>query len=76
MNKLNYLIILSLFLRSYCLNYELKSVFSHNYGLFTQGLQYYKGYLYESGGNYGQSTIQIIHPDTGLYYFYFIIIFH
>lgn len=47
------------------LHYTLTSTFPHHSSLFTQGLQYYSGYLYESGGNYGQSTIQIVHPDTG-----------
>eukprot|EP00602_Paraphysomonas_sp_CaronLab_P008782 CAMPEP_0185029546 /NCGR_PEP_ID=MMETSP1103-20130426/15915_1 /TAXON_ID=36769 /ORGANISM="Paraphysomonas bandaiensis, Strain Caron Lab Isolate" /LENGTH=245 /DNA_ID=CAMNT_0027564339 /DNA_START=73 /DNA_END=807 /DNA_ORIENTATION=- len=37
----------------------------HNSKVFTQGLEYHKGYLYESGGNYGRSSIQILHPDSG-----------
>lgn len=46
-------------------SYTAISTITHNSKLFTQGLQYYNGYLYESGGNYGSSSIQIIHPDSG-----------
>jgi glutamine cyclotransferase len=48
------------------LRYTLTTIIPHHASLFTQGLQFSHGYLYESAGNYGQSTIQIIHPDTGL----------
>jgi glutamine cyclotransferase len=47
------------------LKYSVSSTLPHHPGLFTQGLQFYNGYLYESAGNYGQSTLQIVHPDTG-----------
>lgn len=33
---------------------------------FTQGLQFYNGLLYESTGMYGQSSIRIVHPDSGV----------
>jgi len=41
------------------------STFYHNTESYTQGLLYYKGFLYESTGQYGASSLQKIDPNTG-----------
>lgn len=50
---------------SFCLEYELIRRFPHVSRLFTQGLVYHNGYIYESAGMYGESSLAVIHPDTG-----------
>ena len=42
------------------------TTFRHDARSFTQGLEYYNGWLYESSGMYGSSSLQILHPDTGI----------
>ncbi len=37
----------------------------HDIRAFTQGLVYHEGYLYESTGQYGQSTLRKVVPETG-----------
>jgi glutamine cyclotransferase len=39
--------------------------FPHDTGAFTQGLAYHQGQLYESTGNYGQSTLRRVDLDSG-----------
>lgn len=38
---------------------------SHDPRAYTQGLEWHNGFLYESGGQYGQSLIRKVHPGTG-----------
>lgn len=42
-----------------------KAVYPHDAGTFTQGLEFYGGKLYQSGGLYRESTIQLLNPTTG-----------
>ena len=37
----------------------------HDPSAYTQGLLYYDGYLYESAGEYGESTLRKVDPETG-----------
>lgn len=46
--------------------YELRAVLPHAGQPFTQGLVHDGIYLYESGGLYGQSSLRMIDPATGL----------
>lgn len=46
-------------------DFKVLSNFHHDSRTFTQGLEFHNGLLYESGGLYGQSSLQIIHPDSG-----------
>jgi glutamine cyclotransferase len=39
--------------------------FPHDTGAFTQGLAYHQGQLYESTGNYGQSTLRRVDLNSG-----------
>lgn len=43
----------------------IKAVLPHDGACFTQGLEFYNGKLYESGGMYGQSVVRIVEPTTG-----------
>ena len=45
--------------------YEVVNVFPHLKTSFTEGLEYYKGFIYESTGNYGESEILKINLSTG-----------
>jgi glutamine cyclotransferase len=46
-------------------DYTIKKTFPHDNKMFTQGITFYNGLLYQSGGLYGKSSLQIVHPDTG-----------
>lgn len=39
--------------------------YPHDPKAFTQGLEYYEGFLYESTGEYGESTLRKVNLDTG-----------
>lgn len=41
------------------------ATFPHDAGAYTQGLLWNDGYLYESTGHYGQSTLRRVEPKTG-----------
>lgn len=47
------------------LNYEVVAVYPHDPGAFTQGLLYHDGALYESTGQYGESSIRKVELKTG-----------
>lgn len=47
------------------LSYELKSVLPHDTSYFTQGLEFYKGFLIEGTGNYGHSRLVKIDFKSG-----------
>ncbi len=47
------------------LGVEVLSVRPHDPQAFTQGLLWHDGYLYESTGQYGQSTLRQVDPETG-----------
>jgi len=44
---------------------EVISVRPHDTGAYTQGLLWYNGYLYESTGQNGHSTLRKVNPQTG-----------
>jgi len=44
---------------------EVISVRPHDPSAYTQGLLLYDGFLYESAGEYGESTLRQVDPDTG-----------
>src|SRR5215469_1766892 len=45
--------------------YEIVNTYPHDTGAFTEGLFYYKGFLYESTGQNGQSSIRKVKLETG-----------
>jgi len=45
--------------------YELVNTYPHDANAYTQGLEFYKGVLYESTGQYGASTIRKVDFTTG-----------
>lgn len=45
--------------------YKVEAVYPHDPKAFTQGLQFYKGKLYEGTGEYNQSTLRIVDLKTG-----------
>ncbi|MGE5237447.1 MAG: glutaminyl-peptide cyclotransferase [Chloroflexota bacterium] len=45
--------------------YEVVNVFPHDPAAFTQGLIFENGYIYESTGLYGQSTVRKVKIETG-----------
>jgi glutamine cyclotransferase len=45
--------------------YEIINRFPHDVSAYTQGLLYHEGYLYESTGLWGQSTLRKVDPTTG-----------
>ena len=45
--------------------YRVVNVFPHDENAFTQGLFYRDGWLYESTGRHGESSIRKVHIDTG-----------
>ena len=47
------------------LGYVVQQVFKHDTSSYTQGLEYYNGYLYESDGLAGESSIRKTDPATG-----------
>jgi glutamine cyclotransferase len=46
--------------------YDLINTYPHDSGAFTQGLYYKDGYLYESTGLYGKSSVRKVVPETGV----------
>lgn len=44
---------------------EVISTRPHDPGAYTQGLLLYDGFLYESAGEYGESTLRQVDPETG-----------
>ncbi len=44
---------------------EVLNVYPHDAGAFTQGLLFYDGYLYESTGRYGESSLRMVDPANG-----------
>lgn len=46
-------------------NYNIVDVYPHDPRAFTQGFEYYKGFLYESTGQYGQSSLRKVELETG-----------
>lgn len=45
--------------------YDLINTYPHDSAAFTQGLYYKDGYLYESTGLYGKSSVRKVVPETG-----------
>jgi glutaminyl-peptide cyclotransferase len=45
--------------------YRIVNTFPHDRRAFTQGLEFRDGYLYESTGLYGQSSLRQVDPETG-----------
>jgi glutamine cyclotransferase len=45
--------------------YEVVNSYPHDDKAFTQGLQFYNGYLYESTGEYGESSVRQVELQTG-----------
>jgi glutaminyl-peptide cyclotransferase len=45
--------------------YEIVDIYPHDYRAFTQGLEFHDGYLYESTGLRGESTLRRVDLDTG-----------
>lgn len=48
------------------MTYEVVNTYPHDPTAFTQGLVYHDGYLYESTGLYGQSSLRKVALDTGV----------
>jgi len=47
------------------MTYEVLNIFPHDPQAFTQGLVYHEGYLYESTGLYGESSLRKVELETG-----------
>ncbi|HEY4195876.1 MAG TPA: glutaminyl-peptide cyclotransferase [Mucilaginibacter sp.] len=45
--------------------YKVEKVYPHDTSSYTEGLEYHDGYLYESAGNYGHSTLRKVDLATG-----------
>jgi glutaminyl-peptide cyclotransferase len=45
--------------------YEIVNTFKHDPKAFTQGLVYHNGFFYESTGEYGESSLRKVEPQTG-----------
>ncbi|HEX8246916.1 MAG TPA: glutaminyl-peptide cyclotransferase, partial [Pyrinomonadaceae bacterium] len=45
--------------------YEIVNTFKHDSKAFTQGLVFQNGFFYESTGEYGDSTLRKVEPQTG-----------
>ena len=45
-------------------SYQIIEILAHNTNNFTQGLEFYKGKLYEGTGNYADSYIYVYNPST------------
>jgi len=45
--------------------YEIINEFPHDENAFIQGLEFYKGFLYESTGQYGESSLRKVEIETG-----------
>ena len=48
------------------MTYEVLNTYPHDPAAFTQGLVYHEGYLYESTGLYGQSSLRKVALETGV----------
>ncbi len=48
------------------LTYEVVNIYPHDPEAFTQGLVYHQGYLYESTGLYGRSSLRKVELETGI----------
>lgn len=48
------------------ITYSIDTVLPHDPTAFTQGLQFYKGKLYEGTGQLNESTLRIVNPKTGV----------
>lgn len=46
-------------------DFKLLRKIPHDINAFTQGLLYHEGFLYESTGQYGESTLRKVNPTTG-----------
>jgi len=46
-------------------SYKVVNVFPHDTAAYTQGLEYHNGRFLESTGQYGQSTLRWVAPETG-----------
>lgn len=47
------------------LSYTVNRTFAHDTSSYTQGLEYHQGFLYESDGETGQSSIRKVDPSNG-----------
>ncbi len=47
------------------LGFTVQHVFNHDTSSYTQGLEYYNGYFYESDGYLGESSLRKTEPSTG-----------
>ena len=47
------------------LKFEVVNTYPHDIGAYTQGLEFYKGELYESTGQYGKSSLRKVDYKTG-----------
>jgi len=47
-------------------DFEVLNRFSHDNRAFTQGLLFHDGFLYESTGLHGRSTLRKVEPETGM----------
>lgn len=47
------------------LTYKLEQTFPHDINSYTEGLEFYQGYLYESAGEYGKSSLRKVALKTG-----------
>lgn len=45
--------------------YEIVKTYLHDKNSYTQGLEFYNGYLYESSGQYGKSSLRKVKLETG-----------
>jgi glutamine cyclotransferase len=45
--------------------YEIINTYPHDTKAYTQGLEYYNGFLYETTGHYGESTLRKVEINTG-----------
>lgn len=47
------------------ITFSIDAAYPHDTAAFTQGLQFYKGKLYEGTGEFEESTLRIVDPKTG-----------
>jgi len=47
------------------LQYQIINTYPHDIGAYTQGLEFHNGFLYESTGSYGKSSLRKIDAKTG-----------
>ncbi|MVN21166.1 glutaminyl-peptide cyclotransferase [Mucilaginibacter arboris] len=47
------------------LTYQVEKVFPHDTACYTEGLEYHNGFFYESGGDYGHSSLRKVDVATG-----------